>query len=570
MRSAIQNLYKGKVFIMKKRILRTLALSLTVVMLVFSFTACGGKKTETKGDIIILYTNDVHCGIDKNIGYAGLSAYKKSVMARTDYVTLVDCGDSVQGEAIGTISRGEYIVDIMNEVGYDIAIPGNHEFDYGMTQFSALVRKINADYLCCNLTYTGKGENPVSDVKPYVIKEYGNTSVAFIGALTPDAITSSTPAYFMENDEFVFDLHSKSVDDFCSTVQKNVDECVSKGADYVVILAHLGDEESASGINSTVLAENTNGINVILDAHSHSTVPSRILKNKDGGEVIVSSTGTKLAAIGQLVITADGFISTGLITDYGEKDKDVEAYIENINSEFSAELGKVVAKSNITLSVSDADGVRMVRSREVPLGNLCADAYRAVSGADIAFVNGGGIRADLPEGDITYNDIISIHPFGNMLSMVEATGAQILDALEMASRYTESEYKDDSGAKGENGGFLQVSGLKYTIDTSIPSSVETDDKGMFAGVSGARRVCDVEVLTDGEYVPINPEKTYKLASHDYMLFNCGDGINMFTEDEVLIDRGMLDNQVLITFLTKEFEGNIAEVYSAPAGRITVK
>lgn len=549
--------------------LKRLMALLLCVLLVASVAAGCAKEDKVK-DIVILYTNDVHCGIEDNIGYAGLAAYKSYVEEQTPFVTLVDCGDAVQGDVIGTVSGGEYIVEIMNAVGYDLAVLGNHEFDYGMEQLSYLIGMSDAQYIGANITYSGSGENLLADVKPYELIEYGETTVAFIGATTPLTITSSTPAYFMdENKNFVYGFTNESPEAFYACFQKYADECREKGADYVVLCSHLGETESYTPYSSVDLINNTTGIDVVLDAHNHSTIPCVYVQNKNGENVLLSSTGTKLANIGQLVISENGYISTTLISAFSGVDPETVTCIENIKYVFEDAVNTVVAKSNTELSCY-MEGIRLVRSRETAIGNLCADAYRYVVDADIAFVNGGGIRADLPKGDITFADVIAVHPYGNMLCKVNATGQEILDALEHACRKTESEWREDGLAVGESGGFLNVSGLKYTIDTSVDSTVETDTNGMFVAVKGERRVKDVYVLNaNGEYEPIDPAKTYTMASHNYLIKNNGDGYTMFSDNELLVDEAMLDYQVLITYLTEALNGDLS-AYADTEGRITIK
>lgn len=531
----------------------------------------GEESAGAGNDIIILYTNDVHCAIDENIGYAGLAAYREYAESKTPYVTLVDCGDAVQGGFIGTVSEGSYLVDIMNEVGYDFAVLGNHEFDYGTERLSALMEQSNARYLGANITYSGSGKSVVSSLKPYEIVEYGDTSVAFIGVSTPESISKSTPSYFMEDGEFVYSFCGESAEALCGCIQQSVDECREKGADYVVVLSHLGDDEESEPFSSSDLVKGTDGIDVLLDGHAHSVVSSRVEKNKAGGEVLISSTGAQLQNIGQLVITSDGFLSTGLISDYQDRDAETASLIAEIQKTYEDDRMRVVARSDTALSCADAEGIRLVRNTETAIGNFCADAYRAVSGADIAFVNGGGIRADLPEGDITYADILAVHPYGNRLCVAEVTGQEILDALELGSSSTLAVTADNGNAAGESGGFLQVSGLKYTIDTSVDSSVTVDENGMFQSVDGKRRVKDVMVTNgNGEYVPLEKEKTYTLASHNYLMKEAGDGYNMFADNHYVIDEGMSDYEILISYLTDYLNGALGEAYAGTDGRIVIE
>ncbi len=557
--------------ITNSRHVKSISLILVIMMITALVAGCGTQsQVKAQNDIVILYTNDVHCGIDDYIGYAGLASYKKLVEAKTGYVTLVDCGDAVQGDFIGTVSNGSYIVEIMNEIGFDFAIPGNHEFDYGLEQLSSLIEMSDAQYLGCNITYSGNGTNALADIKPYGIVNYGETSVAFVGISTPESIIKSTPSYFMEGGEYVYGFTSgNNGADLYACVQNYVDECRSAGADYIVILSHLGDDEESAPYTSVDLLRNTTDIDILLDGHAHSTISCRVEQNKNGESVLISSAGTMLANIGQIVITANGYISAGLISDYRIKDEATAVFINGIKESYENDMVKVVATSDISLSGYDENGIRLVRSRETTIGNLCADSYRAISGADIALVNGGGIRADLPAGDITYADMLAVHPYGNTLCVTRATGQEIIDALEFACRATLAETSEKNNAVGESGGFQQVSGLKFTIDTKVKSSVVSDDRGMFVSVSGERRVKDVYVLKDGKYAAIDPNEFYTVASNNYIIKLCGDGFNMFSDNELIIDEGILDYQVLTTYITDYLNGQMGTKYSATEGRITI-
>lgn len=537
-----------------------------LVLSLFCLVGCKGEQTE---DIIILYTNDVHCEIEGSIGYAGLAAYKKEMEAATPYVTLVDCGDAVQGNVIGTISKGEYIVDIMNEVGYDITVLGNHEFDYGMDQLSLLIDKAKSTYLSANLCYIGDGEDKFSKVKPYEIIEYGDVSVAYIGVSTPHSVVTSNPDSFKDDDgEFIYSFSSSTKEEFYSVIQDNVDECLEKGADYVVACAHLGDTMVNSPFSSTELIENTTGIDVVLDAHEHNVIEENTVYNKEGEEVILSSTGTKLSHIGHLTIDTEGNISTKLINNYDKKDEAVSAYIKQVISKYEAKINEVIAHTD-TLITGFKDGVRLVRTRETNIGNLCADAYRVLTGSDIGIVNGGAIRSDLPLGDITYADAMAVHPYGNMLCVIEATGQEILDALEFSCRLTQDIYQQDGAAVGENGGFLSVSGMKYTINTAIKSSIMVDENNMYVGVGNTRRISDVYVLNkENQYEPLDPNKIYILAAQGFTLKSAGDGYTMFMDNKILVDEVMTDYDVLISYL-KLLKTDF-EKYKDIEGRITIK
>lgn len=528
---------------------RILALMLVLIMVL---AGCGtGNSTPAAKDIVILYTNDAHCGIEDGMGYQGLSAAKCALLAAGNKVLLVDNGDAVQGDTIGTLSKGEYIIDIMNKLGYDVATPGNHEFDYGMDQFNKLVEKADFEYISCN--FVDKDGNPV--LKPYVIKEADGVKIAFVGISTPKTITTSTPTYFQDgNGNYIYGfMQDDTGEKLYAAVQSAVDAARKEGAKYVIAMAHLGIEADCQPWTSSDVIVNTSGIDVVLDGHSHSTIAGDIVKNKEGKDVILTSTGTKLANIGCLTISADGKVSSTLINDDG-----VGETISEIKKGYEEMVNTVVASTKVELTVNDpVSGERMVRRQETNLGDLCADAYRAMSGADIAVVNGGGIRVSIPAGDITYGQIIAVHPFGNEMCVVEATGQQILDALEMGAR----------NAPGECGGFLQVSGMSYEIDLNVEPTVEVNADGMFTGVSGEYRVKNVKVGDE----PLDLAKTYTLASHNYMLKSAGDGMAMFQGCTLLQDSVMIDNQVLINYIVDVLGGVVGEDYADPYGqsRITV-
>lgn len=502
-------------------------------------------------DIVILYTNDVHCGVDDNLGYAGLATVKNALEAQGKHVVLVDNGDAVQGDTIGTLSNGEYIIDIMNEIGYDVATPGNHEFDYGMDQFFALTEQANFPYVSAN--FVDNDGNTVLD--PYVIKDVAGVKIAFVGISTPKTITTSTPKYFQDdNGNYIYAFQQDETGEkLYAAVQSAVDAARAEGAQFVIALAHLGIEEDCSPWTSSEVIVNTTGIDAVLDGHSHSLIQGEKVKNKDGAEVLLSSTETKLAYIGCLTIKDDGSMSTTLISDNGMKD-----FIGGIQEEFEELVNTVVASTDVDLIIKDpASGERIVRVSETNLGDLCADAYRAMSGADVAIVNGGGVRADIPAGDITYGQIIAVHPFGNEMCVVECTGQEILDALELGC----------SKLPAESGGFLHVSGMTYTVDLNVESTVKLDENGMFVSVEGDRRVKDVTI--GGE--PLDPDKTYTLASHNYKLKDCGDGYSMFADNVFLQDSVMIDNQVLINYIVDVLGGTVGEEYADPygQGRITI-
>lgn len=524
------------------------------------------------GDIIILYTNDVHCGINDGIGYGGLSAVKKAMLERTDYVSLVDVGDHLQGDTIGAVSKGAYIIQIMNKAGYDFAVLGNHEFDYGLSVLHSNMMAAEFQYLDCNVEYTGTGNDPFFGMKPYEIAEYGDRKVAFIGVTTPETTVSTNPQNLRENQEKAVSFSADSASEFYERVQQSIDECKAAGADYIILLAHLGTAPVRDEFGSTALIANTEGVDVILDAHSHSFICSDYLTDKNGDRVIRSSTGTKLQSVGELLITAEGNITTSLITSFPEKDQEVQSFIDSIEEAYKAETEIKIGSTGFDLRIADDKGIRKVRNRETNLADLCADAYREILGAQIGWVNGGTVRDSIPAGEITYGDILRAVPFGTEISLISAKGQHILDALEMASMKTEGEYKNSEGASsGESGAFAQVSGMKYTIDTSVRSAVVLDGSGNFVEVSGNRRVSSVFVEgPEGVWEELDPEKYYTVAVSKFISQDGGDGMNMFLNDEVILDACDVDYNVIMKYITENLKGVIPGKYAKSSERITVK
>ena len=401
---------------MKKRKLTGLLLGfiLSVSMSATAFAAPAvTDKTVNTEPIIILHTNDVHCGIDDSIGYAGLAAYKAEMEAQygADRVTLVDAGDAIQGGAIGTLSDGAFLVDIMNQLGYDIAIPGNHEFDYGTENFlEPAQERADYPYLSCNFLDLRTG---ASVLPSYQILDYDGVQVAYVGISTPESLSKTTPAYFQdENGNFIYGFCQGADGELLYTaVQTAVNAAKAEGADYVVAVGHLGNEGSTPEYTSEAVISHTTGIDVFIDGHSHETY-ERTVANAAGEDVLLAQTGTRLAAIGKVVIDpATGKISTELVTDYTEKDPVTDVFIQALEEGFSDILNQVVATSEVTLTTNDpATGERRIRNGETNLGDLVADAYRVVMDADIGMVNGGGIPADIETGDVTYEDMINVQP----------------------------------------------------------------------------------------------------------------------------------------------------------------
>ncbi len=542
----------------KKALSVLVSLALMLSVLSVSFAADNGVNA------IVLYTNDVHCATEN---YSVFSAYRADLISQGYEVITVDGGDAIQGEIIGAFTNGSALVEIMNSAGYDYAVPGNHEFDYGMSAFLDLAENTATyEYICCNFVDLRANDTVF---EPYYIEEINGEKVAFIGISTPETYTKSSPAYFQdENGNFIYDF---SQNKFYATIQNAVDDAIASGADRVVAAGHLGIEGVTDGWSSVDVIANTAGIDVMLDAHSHQEIESATYKNADGEDVLLCSAHTKLGCFGQITLNSDGTEKAELINP---ADIDVEslsadaqaAYAETkeIIDSYNAELSYIYEKlgtSEVKMYSYDDDGSWLVRHSETNMGDFCADAYRACTGAEIAFANGGGVRADILAGDVTRKMLMDINPWNNSMCVIEVTGNQILDALEHGAR----EYPDNSG------GFLQVSGMTYEINAYVESPVLVDDMGSFASIDEAkpRRIANVKI--GGE--DIEPEKTYTLAGNAYTLTQGGDGFAMLKNAKIVKSEGLpSDAEMLTKYFTENLNGKLTtEKYGNKTGdgRITV-
>lgn len=538
---------------MKRKFFLFLASSIICCCLSVSCKSGNQITYPNSQDIVVLYENDVHCGVD---GYANLAALKDELKVTHKYVSVVSSGDFVQGGSLGAASHGRNIINIMNEVGYDFVTLGNHEFDYSIPRQLELMEALSAQCLCCNFKDLRTGKQLYD---AYHIVNYGDFDVAYIGMSTPYTINSSTPSYFKdENGNYIY---SFCIDNFYELVQDAVNSARNEGADFVVVLSHLGDEsEGEGGINSLSMIENTYGIDVVLDGHSHSVIPGTVMKNKKGENVTLTSTGTKLENIGKLTINPNGKFSTELIStkDYIKKNAWLLKVINDIKEGYKKVAEQVIFTSDVKLASYDDQNNRLVRSQECNIGNFCSDAYRMVFGTDIAFLGGGSIRADLPKGDVTFNDLYTMFPFENGTCKGECTGEVLLDILEFSVAI----------APGEFGGFQQVSGMRFEYDSSIPSPVVYDANHDFAGVNGERRVKKVEIMNEkGEYEPLDVNKTYTFAASSYMAIDHGDGFAMMSRCTNIQDAGILDTDIIQNFLENYKNNHVGMEYAGIEGRI---
>ena len=534
----------------KQGFLACLTVGLTLAAPLFTWAA--------DKEIVILHTNDMHCGINDNLGLATVAQMKQNALQKTPYVALVDAGDAVQGAPIGKLSRGEAVVRMMNAAGYDFAIPGNHEFDYGMERFWQLNKKLKSGYYSANFEdlRTKKLALPA-----YKMLQFGDTKVAFVGATTPGTLISSTPAFFQDGKgNYLYGFNEDETGrKLYKALQKSINAARENGADYVFIVGHLGINGSIEYWNSENVAANTRGVDAIIDGHSHERIQGKYVKNYLGKDVLIAQTGTKLKTVGRLVISTDGKITSELLKQDIGDDKKVQKIISREIAKYEPLLKQPVGEALLQLRSNDPQtGERLVRNSECSLANFVTDAFKAVLNCDVVMVNGGSIRNEIKTGVVTYNDLLEAFPFGNMCAVIEASGQQILDALEMgASHYPE-----------EFGGFYQVAGMEYTINKSVPSTVILDEKGNFSRVGGLYRVSDVRI--GGQPLDIN--KKYTVGGITYVLKDGGDGNVMFKGCKLLKDGEISDVDAIMEYIQKQLDGKIGEQYNNPYGdgRIRIK
>ena len=522
---------------MKKRVTLWVA-----VFFILLLSAC--KKN--RGEVTILYTNDVHSYIANTVksadgksvpglSYGSIVALRDDLKAQGKEVALVDAGDHIQGTAYGAMDKGASIIRFMNAAKYDVATLGNHEFDYGMNRVFEIIEEADFPYVSCNFLRTSDNTT-VTDA--YKIFTFGKTKVAFVGITTPETYTKSVLTYFMdeEHSKFIYKIGAgNDGQELYGMVQKAIDEAAKK-ADYIVAIGHLGDDPSAAPWTSTDVISHTHGLDAFIDAHSHSTVEHAVVKDALGQDVLLSQTGCYFAAIGCMTLSDNG-ITSKLITDYDSSDETIDAMIKDWAADVDKKLNKEIAISDVPFYINSADEKtkqRLVRSQETNLGDFITDAiyyyFNEVEQlrCDIAVINGGGVRTDLPVGPYSYNSIKKVLPFRNVVCLMEITGQEMLDALEFGARKV---------GKGENGGFLQVAGIRYTIDTAVPDTIKTSEQGLWISPPDKYRVKNVEVYNkeSAGYEALDLTKTYTIGGINFMLRNLGDGFAMLANAKLVKD-----------------------------------
>ena len=583
---------------------RSIALLLCLMLVCALAAPAAAAQTGTSEDIVILYTNDVHTYIDGPLSYDVISGIKKELETQYAHVLLVDAGDHVQGTAYGSMDKGETIIQLMNAAGYDLATLGNHEFDYGMDGCMQIVQWAQYPYVSCNFYEEVNGVREENVLPSYQIFDCGTEKLAIVGITTPESFTKSTPSYFQdESGNYIYGISGgEDGSALYADVQSAIDSAVAEGATKVIALGHLGDDLSSQPWTSAEVIANVSGLSAFIDGHSHSTVEGQNVTDKDGNSVVLTQTGQYFGQIGMMVISAEtGEITTGFIgseeilepvvdesgnpvkdeegNDQTEvvgyrlvsdlytgaewcSDETVAAIKDQWIAKIGEQLGTVIGSTSLALDNYSADGTRLVRSQETNTGDFAADALYYLfdnmdMDVDVAIMNGGGIRNEAVTGEISYQTCKTIHTFGNVACLQTITGQQLLDALEWGAR--------TAGTGEECGGFLQVSGITYKIDTQWPDSTQKDEKGVWiGGPTGGYRVHDVKVYNKetNAWDALDLEAHYNLAGYNYTLRDLGDGFNMFDGAVNVLDYVMEDYMVLANYV-QAFEGGVVEASNSP-------
>lgn len=515
------------------------ALFLALVMVLALAIPAGATETEQDltGHIVILHTNDVHGAIGE---YAKVAALKQAYQAAGAYVLLADAGDFIQGDPTVSASQGKTAIELMNLAGYDVAAPGNHEFDYGYPNLKTLAEEADFPILAANVRYDNAAA--LGDQTTFTTTD--GKKIGIFGLDTPETATKAHP-------DKIKGVSFLAAQEMFDCAQAQVDALKADGCDYIICLGHLGIDAESTGNRSIDLLEKVTGIDVFIDGHSHSTLEEiKEATNGTGkvGDTVLTSTGTKLANVGMVDISPDGTISTSSLATSEltvTPDAKVAARAEEIQKEIDADYGTVFAKTEVALDGEKAN----VRTGETNLGDLIADAMLWQAGlldegVDAAVTNGGGIRASIAAGDITKKDINTVLPFGNTLYVVKVTGAELLEALE-ASTYCTPE---------AIGGFPQVAGIEFTVNTGA----QFDTKELYPGSTYGKpaSINRVMIQTVGGEA-FNPEETYTIVTNDFMGAG-GDTYYAFKAASSGYDSGVPLDEVVMDYITSELKGVVSK------------
>ena len=504
--------------------------------------------------LVILHTNDMHGYMqasDSCLGIGAVAQLKEDYEGQGYDVLLMDAGDYLQGSAFANLTQGESVVEVMNAAGYDAAALGNHEFDYGSDVLEKRISEMDFPALAANITVDATGE-PFTDQNAVFTLSDG-TKVGVFGLDTPTTGTASAP-------KNTAGLSFDKGEELYAAAQTQIDELKGQGCSIIVCLGHLGEIQSNDGNNAENIVANTSGLSVVIDGHDH-LVENRTVKDKEGNDVLIAETGYYLKNIGILTYE-DGKFTESLaeVGTYKGGDPELEKMIADVTAEVESTMQEVVAVTEFDLYGEAAPGNR---DRETNLGDFAADAVywqvsQATAAPDAVIINGGAIRTSIKAGEIRLLDIHNVFPFNNQLCTIQVTGAQLLEALEAATQ----------NSPEPMGAFPQVSGITYTLDTTVPY-----EKGeLYPGTTNYAPAAPGSRITISEVggKEFDPEAIYTIATNEFVATG-GDTYYCFAEAgaKTLMYVGYLDYEGMINYMKTELEGTIPEIYEETQGRITV-
>lgn len=499
-----------------KRVLTLLLLA----MLIFCMPAAGEN-------LYIVHTNDVHGHLADNLGYAAAAAVIDDLRQKGE-VILLDAGDALHGTQEAIEYQGASVVEIMNLMDYDGMALGNHEFDYALDTLREREAEMAFPILSANARY----ENGIAAFTEHIILERGGYKVGIFGLTTPSVPTSTRhgkdlPFSFAEG-EALFAL-----------AQQQVDTLSASGCDLIICLCHLGLDDFDAPNTADAVAKAVDGIDLIIDGHSHTRLDCGLAVS----DTLIVSSGEYLESIGVVTVSEDGTLSAELIDESSAVNPAVEALVNGYIEETQERYNIAVGESKVFLDGNRNPGVR---TKETNLGDLCADAmlYAVCDAeffADAAIVNGGGIRTSLEAGTLTRYDLLQVLPFNNLVSVITVPGSVVLEVLEANTAVSPS----------EDGGFPQVAGIRYTIDTGKPYVEGEINRVSIQEIAGK---------------PFSETAEYRIAVTEF-LAGGGDKYAAFTPYYTGDTTGILDSETLELYITEVLGGVVGEEYEEHDSRI---
>lgn len=476
--------------------------------------------------ITILHTNDIHARVrstddeGKTIGMDWLAGAIWAQKGADEDTLALDAGDTFHGLTFINLSRGSNMAMLMNLSGFDAMTPGNHDFNFGSQRLIELARILNFPVLSANLMDKDKTQYIF---RPYKSYDFNGVKVAVMGLSTPETAYKTSP----------LNVKDVAFTDPIAAAQELMPK-LRASHDVVIGLMHMGIDKS-SVVTTEQLAKAVPGFDIIIDGHSHTTLP----KGMKVGNTLICQTGWHGYALGKVELVVKDHklrkAQASLLNRQGveklaqKPDEGVQQALQEINAQVKMETETVVAESPRTLTAAR----EIVRTQESELGNLAADALRQATEADVAMVNGGSLRTALPAGKITKGAVLDIFPFNNRVITLAVDGKTLKSMLELSVQYLPATF----------GGFLDVSGMSFSVDTKAPAG---------------QRVS--EVMVQGQ--PLEEGKTYTVAVNDFTAAG-GDGYSMLKGAQVKGDFGPLED-IFVAYLQKN------GLQGIEVGRITMK